>query len=649
MLVLALGATAQTDTVARKVRTLRPVLVSARQGETAKATTPVQLLTSEQMLALGIMTMPDALTHIAGITVRDYGGAGGMKTVSARGIGSRHTGVSYDGIMLSDCQTGEIDLSRYSLSNVSSLRMVIGDDDNLLQPARNASAAAFLAIDNLSVPSSETRQHLKAGLEYGSWNTIVPSLYYGRRLSDRLSMSFSGEFTHSDNDYPFKLYNVDLVTHERRTNSRMNAGHAETNLKWLMGRSQTLDAKVYYYDNNRQLPGIVHLYTNKNDERLHDQNFFSQAVYSATVGSRLALKGFAKYNWAKSDYQNHTAGTTVPSARYYQQEYYAAVATVFSPTEWLALNYSGDYFYNTLDATPPLYGSPSRQSWLQTISAKAATGRLTAIGRLLWSNYYNKVESGNNGNNAHRWSPSLSLSYKLLADEELYVRAFWKSIFRVPTFNELYYYHIGSTDLQPERTSQLNIGVAYSRPVGRLTTRLTADVYANRVRQKIVAIPFNMFVWRMMNLAKVGVYGLDITAMARYNITSHHAIELNANYSLQRAENRTNKSSAYYKNQIAYTPLHTYSATATWHNPWASLSLTTDGLSERWTTNGHENGTRIAGFGELHASLWRTFNFKGISLTARAAMMNITGKQYEIVAHYPMPRRSWRLSLTMEF
>ena len=88
------------------------------------------------MMRMGMHSMTDALKHMAGLSVRDYGGAGGMKTVSVRGIGARHTAVVYDGIALSDCQTGEIDLSRYSLDHLSSVSLVIGDDDNIFQPAR---------------------------------------------------------------------------------------------------------------------------------------------------------------------------------------------------------------------------------------------------------------------------------------------------------------------------------------------------------------------------------------------------------------------------------------------------------------------------------------------------------------------------------
>ena len=132
------NAYAQSDSIS-----LREVEVTAiAQKSSFKASTPVQQLSAELMSALGIGSMAEALKHLSGITVRDYGGAGGMKTVSVRGIGARHTGVVYDGMAISDCQTGEIDLSRFDTDNTRSMTLAIGDADNIFVPARNAASPA---------------------------------------------------------------------------------------------------------------------------------------------------------------------------------------------------------------------------------------------------------------------------------------------------------------------------------------------------------------------------------------------------------------------------------------------------------------------------------------------------------------------------
>lgn len=117
---------------------LQEVKVNARQHRILTSTSPLQLLDKGDMLRLGVTDMADALHRMPGINLRDYGGAGGMKTVAVRGFGAGHTGVSYDGVLLSECQGGEIDVSRYSLDQVQTLRLTIGDNDDIFISARQA-------------------------------------------------------------------------------------------------------------------------------------------------------------------------------------------------------------------------------------------------------------------------------------------------------------------------------------------------------------------------------------------------------------------------------------------------------------------------------------------------------------------------------
>ena len=141
MMLLPLWA--QTDTTALHLNEVQ--VVDSHKHHTLTSTAPLYVMDHGEMLRLGVTDMADALHRLPGITLRDYGGAGGMKTVSVRGLGTKHTGVSYDGVMLSECQGGEIDLSRYSLDNVGSLSLVIGDNDDIFIPARQVTTPAFIS------------------------------------------------------------------------------------------------------------------------------------------------------------------------------------------------------------------------------------------------------------------------------------------------------------------------------------------------------------------------------------------------------------------------------------------------------------------------------------------------------------------------
>ena len=125
---------------------IKEVVVVGTVNGSSQSSAPRYVISSDDMLRRGVVTISDALHRLPGITLKDYGGAGGMKTVSVRGFGSQHTGVSYDGMMLSDCQTGQIDLQRYALDQLESISLSIGDADEIFVPARNVSTPATLAL-----------------------------------------------------------------------------------------------------------------------------------------------------------------------------------------------------------------------------------------------------------------------------------------------------------------------------------------------------------------------------------------------------------------------------------------------------------------------------------------------------------------------
>lgn len=642
------NAAAQTDSTSSVTRRLENIdVVSTRKAHNVTSTAPTHMLTQKQFGTLGITDIADALHRLPGITLRDYGGAGGMKTVSVRGFGTQHTGVSYDGIMLSDCQSGDIDLSRYSLDNVAGLSLTIGDNDDIFTSAKNAASAAVLSIETVAPPSSDTHPHLTAQVKTGSFGYISPFVRYGQSLSEKFAISLTGEYVYAENDYPFTLRNISLVTREHRTNSRMSQGHGEINFTWMPDYRNMLAGKVYYYDNDRRLPGQVRYYTNVSRERLQDRNAFAQLQYTTRHGEKLSVRWSGKYNFAESEYTDGTYGGGVKDATYIQREAYTSVNVLYVPASQWAFDYSADYSFNNLSSSQPTDTRPYRHTVLQSATAKYRTARVTATARLLHSLYLNDAKDGPGARNTRKLSPSVSVSYKVLGGYGLYLRASYKNIFRSPTFNESYFFHYGSTNLLPESTDQYNVGVTWmSSCSNRTDIQFTADGYINHVKDKIVAVPYNMFVWTNINVGKVLARGLDATLNVTHRFgESRHTLTAAASYSYQRVENRTNPESPYYRNQLAYTPEHSGSAAIGYENPWICLSVHATGMSGRYANNEHYDGTEISGYMELGVTAYRQITVGRHVFEVRADAKNILDRQYELVARYPMPGRSYMISL----
>ena len=644
----ASGQSVRRDTVTDRTHQLREVTVTeSRRQQEVTSTAPLHIINREQMLSLGVTDVADALHRIPGVTLRDYGGAGGLKTVSVRGFGAKHTGVSYDGVMLSDCQSGEIDLSRYSLDNVDQLSLVIGDNDDIFIPARNASVPAILSIQTIGMPSADKHPHLTAQLKMGSFGYVSPFLRYEQNTSETFAISLVGEYIYAENDYPYEVKNVTQMVKDTRKNSRMSTGHGEFNFVWTPDIFNRLSGKVYYYDNDRQLPGQVHYYTDVCKETLRDRNAFGQLQYLTHNRSGWSLKWSAKFNWNASIYKDPLTAKNQNDASYWQREAYTSAAVLYTPLDQWAFDYSLDYGYNNLtsSAERTINSKPYRHTILQSATAKYRIGRLTALARLLFSLYLNDAHSGESARNMRRMSPSVSLSYKLVEDQNLFLRASYKNIFRSPTFNESYYYHMGSTDLLPESTDQYNLGVTYNTVSDGYDFQMTLDGYYNHVKDMIVAVPYNMFIWTCVNVGKVGVLGGELTANTNWRLNADNSLQISGSYCYQQAENKTNSSSPFYGYQIAYIPKHTGSLAIGWENPWVNLSLHGSGISSRWANNQHYEGTEIDGYWDTGLTVWRTFSWKGQSLEARFDLKNLFDQQYEIVRLYPMPGRSWQVSL----
>lgn len=632
-------------------RQLREVeVVTHRLSKEVKSTAPLYRLSAERMKTLGVTDIADALHRIPGVNLKDYGGAGGLKTVSVRGFGDQHTGVVYDGAVLSDCQSGRIDLSRYSLDNVASLSMVVGDNSDIFIPAKWAASAASVIIESESLPVlSDSLLHVTSQLRVGSFDMVNPYLKFGKRFSRKLAFSAIGDYTYAKNDYPFILKNGYTSSRERRTNSCMNTGHAEVNGRFNFTPKEYFQGKLFYYDNARQLPGQVVLYVSGNNENLHERNFFGQLSYRNQNSSTRQIQGFVKYNWDASLYTDkngkYPGGMLVDDYR--QREVYASVSYLAELAPHFAVSYSADGIYNNLTGNKSDIVNPSRESLLQSLSAKYTTSNLQIMARGLWSIYRNHVEEGEAAANANRVSPSLSMSWQPMSGNLFFLRASYKNIFRMPTFTEAYYFRMGNVTLRPEDTNQINVGATWQKnglgPLEMIS--LTTDCYANRVTDKIVVLPQNMYLWKTTNMGKIRSLGVDATLNAVACIADGQKLTFAGNYSFQRVQPRTDPKALDYNKQLAYTPMNSGAASLSWGNPWVDCVVHATAVGERYANSINLPISRLAPYVDCGVSLMRGFKLRNNNVDLRFDILNLLNSQYQIINAYPMPGINWKFTV----
>ena len=643
----------QEDTIAGKVHQIEKVTVTARRmPNKVTSAVPVQTMSKQDISQLGIQNVADAVRRFAGADVKDYGGIGGLKTVSIRNMGAAHTAVSYDGVAVSNCQAGQIDIGRFSLDNVSMLSLSIGQSEDLLQSARLYASAGVLNIETEKPHFEGNRTSaFLARVRGGSFGYVAPSVRWWQKLGERTRLSVDAGYMRADGNYPFTLVNGKYVTREKRNNSQVESWQGEATLYHTFKDGGELDVKGYYYQSRRGLPGSIILYNPATDERLWDKNGFAQLRYRKHFSDQWALQAQAKYNYSWDKYRDEGADYVdgVVTDYYTQQEYYGSGTLRYRPLPGLSFSLAQDIAFNTLDSTLPDCPFPLRFSSITALRAQYQWERVRLDAALVGTWITEHVELASKPDDLKRLSPVFSINYRPW-EEEFYIRLMYKNTFRTPTFNDLYYYRMGNRSLKPEIADELNVGITWSTsPNSWLASlSLTADGYFHRVKDKIVAFP-TTYVWKMANFGKANASGLDVTFASRWNLTSDVKLNVNGSYSWQRAIDLSDPKSKSYKDQLPYTPQHTGNASAVLELPWCSVGYTLIGVGKRYYLSQNLPENKIDGYLEHSASLTRKFSFKGWSLFLQADLLNLTNKQYEVIKYYPMPGRSWKLSATVEF
>ena len=641
LLLCPLSMTAQTVTN-DSTQTIDEVVVKGfRIPGNVLASTPIQTLSHTDMERLGIHDMGDALKRFAGVQVKDYGGVGGMKTVNIRGLGAGHTGVTYDGVQVGDCQSGQVDLSRFTLDNVSLVSLQIGQEDNIYQSAKAYTSAGLINISTLQ-GVSDRKPHLTTTLHTGSYGLFSPSLLYHQQFS-RLGIGAYTSYERADGVYWFTLKNGIKTIHERRNNSDIKTWRSELNMSYQLTDKQTLQWKAYAFTSNRGLPGAVIYDNTYSAERLKDKNVFTQMLYENLFSNRIKMKAAAKWNYAWSRYSDIPA-SGYKEDTYRQNETYLTATLWTNPLQGLNLSFAQDYAHNHLSMTLPKAANPTRNSLWTALAANYQIGAFSVNASLLATNIYERVKQGNASDGFHRLSPAFSMQWRCLQDFRL--RFGYKDIFRTPTLNELYYTGIGNRHLNPEKSRQWNLGATYSHTFNRtLLLSLTADGYFGNVTDKIIAVP-KMFYWQMMNAGKVRQLGLDVSANIEKRWGNDWSVSATGSYSLMKATDISDPTAVYYRNQIAYTPRHSGSASILLHTPWLDFSYNVLFMGERYTLSYNIPDNRMKPFADHSITLSREFNINKQQLRVQFDVRNLGNKNYEVVRFYPMPGTNWRLSVS---
>ncbi len=618
---------------------------------------PAQTLSGEQLERLNSQSVADALRYFSGVQIKDYGGIGGLKTVNIRSMGSQHVGVFYDGIQLGNAQNGVIDLGKFSLDDIGEISLYNGQKSEIFQPAKDFGSSGSIYLQpKTPYFSGNKKTNLVLRIKNSSIDLFNPSFRLEQKLSDKISASFSSEFIQSDGQYKYKyqkkrpdgtIANDTIAT---RYDSYITAKRFETSLQGNLNNGDW-NVRGYGYISDRGIPSaIVNNGFNPKGQKLLDRNYFVQAHLRKKIFPKFETQLKAKFAYDYTRYMDtvNVAETALKTDNtYIQRELYLSSSNIYSITPNWDVSANVDFQYNNLDSDLKLFSFPTRYTSLVAFATTYQWNRFKFLGSVLGTFIRENVERNSKSPDKSEWTPSAFLSYQPLAFKNLTVRAFYKRIFRMPTFNDLYYTMIGNVFLKPEFTNQYDVGFTYQKTYNHQVLKsiyFKADGYYNKVENKIIAVPTtNLFRWMMTNLGDVQIIGSDVNIQAELDLGKVILKPL-LSYTYQSARDFTEKGESYYGDQIPYVPWHsgTFTLMADYKEWSFNYSFMYTGKRYDAQQNNIEYNL-IKPWYTHDLSIQKRFNWYSHQFKVSFEVNNTLNQHYDVVRNYPMPGRNFKL------
>ena len=228
-----------------------------------------QLISSKQIDVLQPEDIGVLLQKTSGTSVKSYGGLGGLKTVSVKGLNSQHTAFVQDGFLLQNAQTGQLNLGQIMVDNISEISLNEGAKQSFLLPVSAYTKGSLISISskfNQFENKNTSASNFTVGVgSFGQLNTYLSSKYE----RNQFLLSSYLKYRKAEGDYPFEVSNGSQTLSENRMNNDLKDRYGGVTVAYQFKNKAEIRSITNFKEIQQGLPGAVILYNNASNQRLN--------------------------------------------------------------------------------------------------------------------------------------------------------------------------------------------------------------------------------------------------------------------------------------------------------------------------------------------------------------------------------------------
>lgn len=621
-LLLYGNATAQElpDTVK-----LNPFEVVAPRLSHYAAGAKVQRVDSTTMQRYGLSDLGALLANETPVFVKSYG-LGSLATTSFRGGSANHIAILWNGFNIGSPMNGQLDLSLLPIASAGAVSVQYGGSTALW-----GSGAVGGAI------------HLSNEAQFGRGLVLDGSVGMGsfgdRRQQARVAFSNQRSFTSitvfnadAQNDFTYEVRRARSTEQREQTNAAFQQQGIIAEQHYRINERQRVNARVWYQRTEREIPPTRVQPTssaNQNDATLRTTAEWSRSGKTVSLAARAAYFD-ERIDWYASD-----PAAAAPS---HSRTVIAEVESRMRPAEGHTVDIGLNSTY--AQATSDGYPNGPRQ------------GRAA-----LFSMYRYQSKSG-------RSTASLSVRQEMLDGELMPTTASvggehrllpWLTakvqgsrVYRVPTFNDLYWRPGGDPQLLPEDGFSGDAGLVVKVQRGRFTLRSELTAFSRSIRNWIIWLPGPAY-WSPRNVMEVWSRGVETdTEFAWRRQRTAIKLKVLTDHVVSTNEIPTSANDASVDKQLIYVPMYSGHARLSIEQGKAAVAFSMVYTGYRYTST--DNSAYLDPY-------WLSNASASYSLTGKARwratvfihVNNVLDTQYEIMLNRPMPQRNYQAGIQFHF
>lgn len=605
---------------------LKTIEINEYRKQLQELTIKIQSTDSNTKKAFDHLSLTDLLAQNSQLFIKNYG-PGSLATTAFRGASATHTAILWNGININSSMNGMIDLSLIPVFMLDDISVQYGGSTALWG---SAAVAGTIQLNNQSTFNKGLSSSV--GANFGSFNTYTQftKLAYS---NNKLNTTVRFSNTTSVNDFEY----VNISKNPPIIEKQQHASFLQSNL--MLQNAFKISEKLYYsvnawfQDAKRKIPPV--LFQSNYGSTQHDVNtrIVSELKYHYSNNSKLMLRNallneqIIYYDFmADKKYHNKALNSINEIESFYNINN--------SLESNLGINYTFQQAQSEGYFNKPVI---NRLSFFNSWNLRLINDRL------LLNFSYRKEWM------LHHQIPfTYSLATTFQLNDLLSFKTNSARVYRIPTFNDLFWNPGGNPDLKPEDgfTHEGSFIIFLKDKISGNSIKHTSTYFSRRMENWIVWLPVDA-VWKPQNLMEVWSRGVETESEINFSVQPlRFMLQFATSYVVSTSTKALYEGDNSVDKQLMYVPMYSGQGNfrTYFKNMYLNYNITYTGY--RYTSS--DNTQFLYPYWLSNIWLAKAFQFKKYHFEVSARINNLFNENYQVMLNRPMPLRNYQIGLRLD-